>query len=168
MAKNSYFALTFFTRKPRTEGVTDHKVYVRISVDGQQTDLAIGRTVAPENWDAKGKKSKGRSRRDLELNKYLDEIRARFCEIHNQLLRDNKLINPVIMRNIFLGKIEKPKMLCEIFREANQKRKEELDRGDIVQATYDRWERCITYLEDFFKVKMGQAEFSVHLLKPGD
>lgn len=167
MAKNSYFALTFFTRKPRTEGVTEHKVYVRISVDGQQTDLAIGRTVAPENWDAKGKKSKGRSRRDLELNKYLDEIRARFCEIHNQLLRDNKLINPVIMRNIFLGKIEKPKMLCEIFREANQKRKEELDRGDIVQATYDRWERCITYLEDFFKVKMDVNDVPVRDVTSG-
>ena len=45
MTNNPYFTLTFFTRKPRSEGYTDHKVYVRISVAGQQTDLAIGRSV---------------------------------------------------------------------------------------------------------------------------
>lgn len=34
MTNNPYFTLTFFTRKPRSEGYTDHKVYVRISVAG--------------------------------------------------------------------------------------------------------------------------------------
>lgn len=80
MTNNPYFTLTFFTRKPRSAGYTDHKVYVRITVAGQQTDLAIGRAVSPENWDQKRKMSKGRSRRDQELNRYLDEIRAK-CQI---------------------------------------------------------------------------------------
>ncbi len=167
MTTNYYFTLTFFTRKPRAEGYTDHKVYVRISVAGQYTDLYIGRSVNPDNWDQKRKMSKGRSRRDLELNKYLDEIRARFSEIHTTLVRDNKVVNPIIMRNLFLGKIEKPKMLCDIFREANEKRKEELDRGDIVKATYARWERCITYLEDFFRLKMDVEDVPVRDVTSG-
>lgn len=103
MTNNPYFTLTFFTRKPRSEGYTNHKVYVRISVAGQQTDLAIGRSINPENWDQKRKISKGRSRRDLELNKYLDEIRARFCEIHTNLVREKKLVNPIVMRDLFLS-----------------------------------------------------------------
>lgn len=155
MTNHSYFTLTFFTRKPRTEGYTDHKVYVRISVAGQQTDMAIGRSVNPANWDQKRKVATGRSRRDQELNKYLDEIRARFYEIHSSLVRDNKHVNPAIMRDLFLGKVEKPKMLCEVFRNVNQKRREEYERGDIVKATYDRWQRCITYLEDFFQATMN-------------
>lgn len=167
MTTNYYFTLTFFTRKPRAEGYTDHKVYVRISAAGQYTDLYIGRSVNPDNWDQKRKMSKGRSRRDLELNKYLDEIRARFSEIHTTLVRDNKAVNPIIMRNLFLGKTEKPKMLCDIFREANEKRKEELDRGDIVKATYARWERCITYLEDFFRLKMDVEDVSVRDVTSG-
>lgn len=161
MARNSYFTLTFFTRKPRAEGITDHKVYVRISVDGQQTDLAIGRTVNPDNWDSRNKKSKGRSRRDLELNKYLDEVRARFCDIHNQLVRDGKLINPMVMRNAFLGKIEKPKMLCDVFRETNVKRKEEMERGDICKVTLGRWERCVTYLEEFMTLKFDTKDIPI-------
>lgn len=155
MTNNPYFTLTFFTRKPRSEGYTDHKVYVRISVAGQQTDLAIGRSVNPENWDQKRKLSKGRSRRDLELNKYLDEIRARFCEIHTSLVRDKKLVNPITMRDAFLGRVERPKMLREVFSEANIKRKEEMERGDIVNATYARWERCVTYLGEFFRLTMN-------------
>lgn len=167
MTNNPYFTLTFFTRKPRAEGITDHKVYVRITVAGQQTDLAIGRSVNPDNWDQKRKMSKGRSRRDLELNKYLDEVRGRFNEIHATLVRENKLINPIVMRDQFLGKVEKPKMFCDIFRQANQKRKEELERGDIVQATYDRWERCITYLEDFFKLTMNVDDVPVRDVTSG-
>ena len=161
MTNNPYLTLTFFTRKPRSEGYTDHKVYVRISVAGQQTDLAIGRSVNPENWDQKRKLSKGRSRRDLELNKYLDEIRARFCEIHTNLVREKKLVNPIVMRDLFLGKVEKPKMLCEIFTESNAKRKEEMERGDMVNATYLRWERCVTYLGEFMRLTMNVDDIPV-------
>lgn len=167
MTNNPYFTLTFFTRKPRSEGYTDHKVYVRISVAGQQTDLAIGRSVNPENWDQKRKLSKGRSRRDLELNKYLDEIRARFCEIHTALVRDKKLVNPITMRDAFLGRVEKPKMLREVFSEANIKRKEEMERGDIVNATYARWERCVTYLGEFFRLTMNVDDIPLRDVTPG-
>lgn len=40
MTNNPYFTLTFFTRKPRSEGYTDHKVYVRISVAGHLEKLS--------------------------------------------------------------------------------------------------------------------------------
>ena len=167
MTNNPYYTLTFFTRKPRSEGYTDHKVYVRITVAGQQTDLAIGRSVSPENWDQKRKMSKGRSRRDIELNKYLDEIRAKFNEIHTYMVRERKLINPITMRDMFLGKSEKPKMLREIFSEANIKRKEEMERGDIVAATYLRWERCVKYLGEFFKLTMNVDDIPVRDVNAG-
>lgn len=167
MCRNSYFTLAFFTRKPRTEGYTEHKLYVRISVAGQYTDLAVGRSVNPDNWDPKRKMSKGRSRRDLELNRYLDEVRARFNEIHSTLVQENKLINPIVMRDRFLGKVEKPKMLCEIFRKINEKRKVEYERGDIVKATYDRWQRCVIYLEDFFRLNMETDDIPVREVTSG-
>lgn len=167
MTNNPYYTLTFFTRKPRSEGYTDHKVYVRITVAGQQTDLAIGRSVSPENWDQKRKMSKGRSRRDIELNKYLDEVRARFNEIHTYMVREKKLVNPITMRDMFLGKAEKPKMLREIFSEANIKRKEEMERGDIVAATYLRWERCVKYLGEFFKLTMNVDDIPVRDVTAG-
>lgn len=56
--------------------------------------MNIGRSVVHDNWEQKRAMSTGRSRRDLELNKYIEVIRARFLEIHNMLVREGKMVNP--------------------------------------------------------------------------
>lgn len=142
MLHDSYFTLSFIARKARALRNGEYPIFVRITVSGQISEMNLGRSVAPENWDQKRAMSKGRSRRDLELNKYIEVVKARFLEIHNMLVREGKMVNPKILRDHFLGTVEKPKMLCDVFREANEKRKEELDRGDIVKATYQRWTPC--------------------------
>lgn len=149
MTPDSYFTLTFYARKPKTEK-SEYPLYARISVGGQMTEFTIGRSVNPKHWNQKRNQSDGTSRRDKELNKFLEMVRARFCEIHNMLIRENKLVNPAVLKAHYMGTMEKPKMMCEVFREANEKRKEELDRGDIVKPTYQHWTRCVDYLEDFF------------------
>lgn len=52
-------------------------------------------------------------------------------------------------------------MLCDVFREANGKRKEELDRGDIVKATYQRWTRCVDYLAEFLKLTQNVEDIPI-------
>ena len=146
--KDSFFTLTFFPRKPRSEGNGEYPIYARITTEGQKTEFTIGRKVHPSNWDQRAQKSAGRSRRDLELNKYLEMVRSRFYEIHNRLLNEGRYINPQIMKNHYFGMVEKPKMLCDVFRETNVKRREEYERGDIGYATFSRWERCASYLEE--------------------
>ncbi len=74
---------------------------------------------------------------------------------------EGRYINPKIMKDHYFGNVEKPKMLCDVFRETNIKRKEELERGDICAATYGRWDRCVTYLEDFMTVKFGQKDIPI-------
>lgn len=74
-------------------------------MSGQVMEINIGRSVVPDNWDQKRAMSTGRSRRDLELNKYIEVIRARFLEIHNMLVREGKLVNPKILRGHFLGTV---------------------------------------------------------------
>ena len=137
------------------------RFFVRITVSGQISEMNLGRSVAPDNWDQKRAMSKGRSRRDLELNKYIEVVKARFLEIHNMLVRDGKMVNPKILRDHFLVTVEKPKMLCDVFREANEKRKEELDRGDIIKATYQRWTRCVDYLEEFLRLTQNMEDIPI-------
>lgn len=103
----------------------------------------------------------GRSRRDIELNKYLEMICSLFYEIHKRLLNEGKYINPQIMKNHFFGMVEKPKMLCDASRETNVKRREENERGDIRYASFSRWERCVTYLEEFMTLTRGEKDISV-------
>ena len=71
------------------------------------------------------------------------------------------------MKAHFLGTMEQPKMLCEVFRETNEKRKEELDRGDIVKPTYQRWMRCVDYLEEFLKLHYKVADIPLKEVTSG-
>lgn len=159
--KDSFFTLTFYARKPKAEGNGEYPLYARISTDGQRVEFTIGRKVHPENWDQRRQMTRGRSRRDLELNKFLEMMRSRFYEIHNKLMNEGKFVNPQVMKNYFLGQVEKPKMLCDVFRETNVKRKEEMERGDICKVTYGRWERCVTYLEEFMNLKFGEKDIPI-------
>lgn len=129
--------------------------------------MNIGRSVVPDNWDQKRAMSTGRSRRDLELNKYIEVIRARFLEIHNMLVREGKMVNPKILRDHFLGTVEKPKMLCDVFREANEQRKAEYERGDMCKPTYERWVRCVTYLEEFMQLTRNVSDIPVKEVTKG-
>lgn len=166
MTSDSYFTLTFYARKPKTDK-SEYPLYARISVGGQMTEFTIGRSVNPKHWNQKRNVSDGTSRRNKELNKFLEMVRARFCEIHNMLIRENKLVNPAVLKAHYLGTMEKPKMMCEVFREANEKRKEELDRGDIVKPTYQRWTRCADYLEDFFQLHYNAPDLPIKEVTSG-
>lgn len=109
MLHDSYFTLSFIARKARALRNGEYPIFVRITVSGQISEMNIGRSVAPENWDQKRAMSKGRSRRDLELNKYIEVIKARFLEIHNMFVREGKMVNPKILRDHFLGTVRNRK-----------------------------------------------------------
>ena len=64
MLHDSYFTLSFIARKARALRNGEYPIFVRITVSGQISEMNLGRSVAPENWDQKRAISKGRSRRD--------------------------------------------------------------------------------------------------------
>lgn len=167
MLHDSYFKLSFFTKKSRPLRNGELPILARITVSGQQTELFIGRSVLPTQWDQKRNRATGTSKKELELNKYLENVRTRFNEIHNMLLRENKLVNPKTLRDHYLGTVEKPKMLCDVFREVNKQRKEEFERGDICGATLGRWERCVTYLEEFMQLTQNVKDIPIKEVSRG-
>lgn len=69
-------------RKAQKKKSGETPIFARLTVSGQWAEFNINRSVEPENWNAAKGLSKGKSKRDLELNKYLDVIRVRTSEIH--------------------------------------------------------------------------------------
>lgn len=167
MLHDSYFTLAFFVRKARPLRNGELPIFVRISVSGQLMEMNIGRSVHPEQWDQKRNVATGRSKKELELNKYIENVRTRFNEIHNMLIRENKRVTPKTLRDHYLGTVEKPKMLCDVFREVNKQRKEEFERGDICAATLGRWERCVTYLEEFMQLTKDAKDIPIKEVSRG-
>ena len=149
LSNECYFSLNFMVRRSRPNKEGEFPILLRITMNGQRAELYTNRYVAPANWDASKGQSKGKTKKDLELNRYLDTIRTKICEIHNQLVMRDEMVNPDTLKKAFLGKLQKPTMLCEAFRELNKKVKDRNERGDICEGTRLRWERCVKYLEEF-------------------
>lgn len=149
LSNECYFSLNFMVRRSRPNKEGEFPILLRITMNGQRAEVYTNRYVAPANWDASKGQSKGKTKKDLELNRYLDTIRTKICEIHNQLVMRDEMVNPDTLKKAFLGKLQKPTMLCEAFRELNKKVKDKNDRGDICEGTRLRWERCVKYLEEF-------------------
>ena len=163
----TYFTLTFMVRKSQQKRTGEVPIFARITISGQRTEFNINRSVDPENWNTSRGMAKGRSKKDIELNKYLDSIRVRMSEIHAHLLQDEAVINPLILKQHFLGNIEGPKMLCAVFRDVIGQYRDKLERGDICKSTYLRWERCEKYLSEFLAHREGVADIPIKKLTSG-
>ena len=163
----TYFTLTFMVRKSQQKRTGEVPIFARITISGQRTEFNINRSVDPENWNASRGMAKGRSKKDIELNKYLDSIRVRMSEIHAHLLQDEAVINPLILKQHFLGNIEGPKMLCAVFRDVIGQYRDKLERGDICKSTYLSWERCEKYLSEFLVHREGVADIPIKKLTSG-
>lgn len=112
LSNESYFSLNFIARKARPNKEGEIPIALRITMNGQRAEVYTNRYVAPNNWDASKGQSKGKTKKDLELNRYLDTIRTKICEIHNQLVMRDEMVNPDTLKKAFLGKLQKPTMLC--------------------------------------------------------
>lgn len=167
MYQANYYTLTFMIRKAQQKKSGEVPVFARITMSGQRTEFNINRSVNPKDWNPSKGNSKGRSKRDVELNNYLDSIRVRISEIHAQLIKDEEVINPNVIKQHFLGKAEGPKMLCGVFNYVNEQHRERYDRGDICDGTYLRWKRCAEYLSEFIKKREGRDDIPIKKLTSG-
>lgn len=83
-------------------------------------------------WNEKKQRSTGRDRLSLELNDYIADTLAKLLKIHQRFIDEKKIINPKTILDEWAGRVEKPKMLCEVFKEENLKYRQRLEIGDVV------------------------------------
>lgn len=155
--RKSTFSLLFFIKRKKLLKNGDAPVYMRVTVDGRFLEAALKRGIKPKLWNEKKQRSNGRDRLSLELNDFLDDTQTRILRIHQRFLDERKEINPKTILDEFAGRLERPKMLREIFRAENEKYRQRLEIGDLVLNTVLRAERTERYLGDYIK-KQYKAE----------
>lgn len=157
LQRKSTFSILFYIKRKKLLKNGDAPVYMRVTVDGRFLEASLKRGVNPKVWNEKKQRSTGRDRLSLELNDYLDDTLARLLKIHQRFTDEKKVINPKTILDEWNGRVEKPKMLCEVFKEDNMKYRQRLEIGDVVLNTVLRNERAERYLGDFIR-KQYNAE----------
>lgn len=79
------FSLLFLLKKTAGYVEGDLSVYMRITVNGQRTEMAIQRKISPEKWNKKKGCMLGNRDEAKELNAYLMALQTKVYEIHRSL-----------------------------------------------------------------------------------
>ena len=68
---NQTFSFLIYVKKSKENANGECPIYLRITIDGQATEISVKRTVKPSQWNAKGQKVSGNTEAVKMLNHYI-------------------------------------------------------------------------------------------------
>src|SRR6195952_3537524 len=153
-------SLLFSLRKPKNYQSGEMPIYLRITVDGQRTELAVSRKCDPERWDALAGRAIGSKADARALNVYLDDVRFKIYELQRRMSDADELITAETVKNRFVGKAEKERTLLSIFKDHNGKMKS-LVGQEFEKSTLQRYETCLMHCKDFMQLQYNISDIAV-------
>ncbi|MEK6154594.1 site-specific integrase [Flavobacteriaceae bacterium 3-367] len=154
---NTSFAQLFYLKRRQSEKHLKVPIYLRLTVNGKRSELSIFRKVDPEKWNARTGRRRGSGIEAVQLNQYLDMVRAKVNKIHFRLVEEGNPFTALDIKNIYQGKDREVKMLLEVFDEHNRQMKNLVDK----EFSISTWKR-------YFTTRNHVAEFIRHEYKRED
>ncbi len=146
------FSILFYPKGSNADKDGMVPIYARITINGKRSEFSIKRKVLISKWNSKAGKVKGTTTDVRELNKYMNSIRYKIQKIYDRLYSEETLITADGLKNRYLGKNIKQKMLLEIFQNHNTK-VEKLVGKDFAPGTLERYKTAKKHVEDFIKLE---------------
>lgn len=153
-------SLLFSLRKPKNYQSGEMPIYLRITVDGQRTEMAISRKCDPERWDAVTGRAIGSKAESRTLNAYLDDIQFKIHELQRRMADADELITAETVKNRVVGKAEKARTLVAIFEDHNTKM-ESLVGQEFEKSTLQRYETCLMHCKEFMQWQYNISDIPV-------
>lgn len=145
--KRQTFNVLFFIRKTKLKKSGETPIMLRITIEGQLTELQLKRDVMPTQWNQAKERCTGRDAISVEINRYLESVKLRLLDIHREMEDAGKFINPMEVKRRFLGLDEKHLMFFEVFQEHNDKCRELIGK-DYAKVTISRFDTCLRYFKE--------------------
>jgi site-specific recombinase XerD len=158
MTKN--VAILFYLKKRANAKEQKVPVYMRITVDGQRVEIATGERIEPKLWDPSEGRARGRTPEIEEINSTLSKLEMKINDTARYLRDYDEEITAEKIKNRYLGKVEKPMMLVEVFEEHNRKVMALVNR-EFALATATRYETTLKHTIDFMQWKYKKKDIRV-------
>jgi len=157
---NDSFGVHFYVRKDRKDQNGTIPIFLRITVNRCRAEVSLQRRVHPEVWHIESGRVVGSEPQFQELNRFLEEIRAKVYKIQAKFVAKNKPFTAKIIRGKFLGRDQKHKTLLEIYQEHNVEI-EELVGREFSSGAYLRHVRTLKYLKKFLVKKYDREDIYI-------
>lgn len=129
-------------------------IYVRITIDGCRSQFSLSRKIEPTKWLPKAGIAKGTSEEARTLNNYIAHVRGELLKHFNALVTQHEEVTPEMVRNSYLGIVEKPKpqkTLLQAFDYHNFRFKEKADAGYLSPKTLEKYVTTLGKVVEFLK-----------------
>lgn len=152
----------FFIRRTKLRKNLEAPVLMRITVNGERTDVAIQRTILPDQWNSDRGYAKPKTKFGKELNMCLDQTRILVYQCHEELLSKNLPVTAAALKAAYLNGIGKEVVhnLLDLYHEHNTNLKSMIDKG-VSRATYIRHETSRRNLARFLRDSYQMDDISL-------
>ena len=143
------FSIMFFIRRTKLRKNLEAPIFLRITVNGERTDVSIQRTIRPDQWNSAKGCARTTTQNGKDLNFYLDQVRLQIYQYHQDLISRNQQVTAAALKSAFLHiEIEEHHTLLALYQEHNTALKLRIDKG-VSRGTYIRHETSRRNLERF-------------------
>jgi hypothetical protein len=129
----------------------------RITIDGERAQFSTKIEIHPDKLDNKMGRAKSSSTSAANLNRMLDNIRAKASLHYNRLMDDKGYVLPERIKNALLGLEEKRKTIMFYFDKFNTQYQSKVGTM-VTRTTYLRYELAKKRLGDFLRSSKGMGD----------
>ncbi|GAC1312073.1 MAG: site-specific integrase [Mucilaginibacter sp.] len=154
------FNLFFYLKEPKRYKSGPVPVYLRITIDCQRSEIAVGRDIDPVLWDLERRRAKGSKEAAKQLNHHLDTVQSKIKDVHTSMIATGDEITARNVKDTYLGINAQSKLLLEIFREHNIEMESLIGNG-FSDNTLRTFKSSLKHITAYVKAKYGLEDISI-------
>lgn len=148
--KRNTLSVLFIIKKAKLLKNGEAPICMRITVNKRVAEVMIKRSIPVDLWNQKKECSKGKDRVAIELNHYINTVRAKVLQIHRELEIDNKPITADIIKDCYYGRDKVQRSLLEVYAEHNEKCHALIGK-EYTESTVIKFETSINRLKEYIR-----------------
>jgi site-specific recombinase XerD len=149
--KRATFSILFFAKKNKPLRDGTYPLYVRITINGQSKETALGQSVAPELWNPSSQRAIGRSKVAEEINETISEAEADIRLKRRTVADSEQHVTSDALMSAYKGPDEKRWTILSLFQEHQDRFLELVNNGHHSIRTHKRYKTTISHIEEFIK-----------------
>ncbi len=156
-------SILFYLKRTKVDKKGLIPIYLRITVNGERSELSANRKLELLKWDSNSQRGKGRSEEAKVLNCHLDQLETKIKQCFNSLYDQEAEISSKILHDLLIGKHQRKYSLVAIF-EMNNKLLE-LEKGTkYSESTINQYKTTLERLKIFVIKEYGDNDIDLSKL----
>jgi len=163
--KRSTFSLLFIAKKHKLLRNGEAPIYLRITINGEISELAVKRSIDPDFWDSNKGCSTLKKLEGKELNYYLEQTKHKLFEVQKDLEFEGIELTARAVKDRYLGIDSNSTTLIQAYIEHNEDMKKMIGKG-VAFNTHKRHDTSLRHTLEFLKEKYKRSDINFKEITP--